>query len=62
MLLHRFSPTGFYSSAVYNDFLQELDERSKRQVPFATAPDPARGLTEALALIGFVVFILLNFA
>jgi nitronate monooxygenase len=48
VMLHRFSPTGFYSSAVYNDFLQELDERSKRQVPFATAPDPARGLTEAL--------------
>ena len=32
VLLHRFSPTGFYSSAVHNDFLQELEERSKRQV------------------------------
>jgi NAD(P)H-dependent flavin oxidoreductase YrpB (nitropropane dioxygenase family) len=48
VLLHRFSPTGFYSSAVYNDFLQELDERSKRQVPFAAEPDPERGLTEPL--------------
>ena len=32
--LHRFSPTGFYSSAVNNRFLQELYERSKRQLPF----------------------------
>jgi nitronate monooxygenase len=48
VMLHRFSPTGFYSSAVYNDFLQELDERSKRQVPFAAEPDPDRGLTAAL--------------
>ena len=38
VLLHRFSPTGFYSSAVKNDFLHELDERSKRQVAFTTAP------------------------
>jgi nitronate monooxygenase len=48
VMLHRFSPTGFYSSAVYNDFLQELDGRSKRQVPFATELDPERGLTEPL--------------
>ena len=32
--LHRFSPTGFYSSAVKNNFLLELEERSKRQTPF----------------------------
>jgi nitronate monooxygenase len=48
VMLHRFSPTGFYSSAVYNDFLQELDLRSQRQVPFATEPDPERGLIEPL--------------
>jgi NAD(P)H-dependent flavin oxidoreductase YrpB (nitropropane dioxygenase family) len=48
VMLHRFSPTGFYSSAVYNDFLQELDDRSKRQVPFAIEPDPERGLTAPL--------------
>jgi NAD(P)H-dependent flavin oxidoreductase YrpB (nitropropane dioxygenase family) len=48
VMLHRFSPTGFYSSAVYNDFLRELDERSQRQVPFASEPDPERGLTAAL--------------
>ena len=32
--LHRFSPTGFYSSAVKNNFLRELEERSERQTPF----------------------------
>jgi len=37
--LHRFSPTGFYSSAVNNNFLQELYQRSKRQVAFARTQD-----------------------
>ena len=32
--LHRFSPTGFYSSAVRNNFLKELEERSQRQTEF----------------------------
>ena len=32
--LHKFSPTGFYSSAVKNNFLLELEERSARQTPF----------------------------
>ncbi len=36
--LNKFSPTGFYSSAVYNSFLDELRERSERQIAFATAP------------------------
>ena len=43
VLLHRFSPTGFYSSAVQNRFLDELVERSERQVEFSEAPDPAQG-------------------
>ena len=38
VLLHRFSPTGFYSSAVRNPFLNELEERSKHQVAFTAAP------------------------
>ena len=49
VLLHRFSPTGFYSSAVRNDFLRELEGRSNRQIAFAAAPDAERGLTEPLA-------------
>ena len=35
MLLHKFSPTGFYSSAVRNRFLRELEGRSHRQVPYS---------------------------
>ena len=34
ILLHRFSPTGFYSSAVKNDFINDLSARSERQIPF----------------------------
>ncbi len=34
IFLNRFSPTGFYSSAVNNEFLNELEERSKRQVAY----------------------------
>ncbi len=35
ILLHRFSPTGFYSSAVRNAFLRELEARSERQIAFS---------------------------
>src|SRR5690242_3273031 len=35
VLLHKFSPTGFYSSAVKNDFLWDLIHRSERQIPFS---------------------------
>lgn len=34
VLLHRFSPTGFYSSAVRNPFLRALEARSHRQIAF----------------------------
>jgi len=34
VLLHRFSPTGFYSSAVRNNLLNQLEGRSERQVEF----------------------------
>ena len=33
--LNRFSPTGFYSSAVANPFLEELRQRGERQVAFS---------------------------
>jgi nitronate monooxygenase len=33
--LNRFSPTGFYSSAVRNPFLEDLQERSERQIAYA---------------------------
>jgi nitronate monooxygenase len=35
VLLHKFSPTGFYSSAVINPFLRELQARSERQISYA---------------------------
>jgi NAD(P)H-dependent flavin oxidoreductase YrpB (nitropropane dioxygenase family) len=38
VLLNKFSPTGFYSSAVVNAFLRELQERAERQVAFAVEP------------------------
>jgi nitronate monooxygenase len=34
VFLNRFSPTGFYSSAVNNDFIMELRARSERQVAY----------------------------
>jgi NAD(P)H-dependent flavin oxidoreductase YrpB (nitropropane dioxygenase family) len=36
VFLNRFSPTGFYSSAVNNQFIQELRARSERQVAYST--------------------------
>ena len=36
VLLHKFSPTGFYSSAVINPFLRELQARSERQIAYSS--------------------------
>ncbi|HEY2889232.1 MAG TPA: nitronate monooxygenase [Dongiaceae bacterium] len=38
VFLNRFSPTGFYSSAVSNPFIDELRARSERQVAYSMAP------------------------
>ena len=38
VFLNKFSPTGFYSSAVRNAFLAELKERSDRQIAFSEEP------------------------
>jgi NAD(P)H-dependent flavin oxidoreductase YrpB (nitropropane dioxygenase family) len=38
VLLHRFSPTGFYSSAVRTPFLRNLEARSQRQIAFTKEP------------------------
>ena len=40
VLLHQFSPTGFYSSAVRNRFLRSLEARSQRQIAFGKAESP----------------------
>lgn len=49
ILLHRFSPTGFYSSAIHNDFLQDLIDRSERQVELSDETDEANGRTAFFA-------------
>ncbi len=36
--LNKFSPTGFYSSAVHNDFLDELKSRSDHQIAYSEEP------------------------
>jgi NAD(P)H-dependent flavin oxidoreductase YrpB (nitropropane dioxygenase family) len=46
--LNRFSPTGFYSSAVRNEFLTELVARNERQVAYSREPVGAH--TEAVAI------------
>ncbi len=38
VFLNHFSPTGFYSSAVRNAFLDDLRQRSEQQVAFTVAP------------------------
>src|SRR5581483_6116628 len=38
VFLNRFSPTGFYSSAVNNGFIHELRDRSERQVAYTAEP------------------------
>lgn len=38
VFLNHFSPTGFYSSAVRNGFIEELHGRSERQVAFTIEP------------------------
>jgi NAD(P)H-dependent flavin oxidoreductase YrpB (nitropropane dioxygenase family) len=48
VFLNRFSPTGFYSSAVSNPFLANLRQRSERQIAFSV--EPVGELTDELAL------------
>lgn len=48
VLLHRFSPTGFFSSAVNNHFLADLVTRSSHQIAYAS--EPAAGLDAPLPI------------
>ena len=36
IFLNRYSPTGFFSSAVHNEFIEELRERNERQIAFSS--------------------------
>lgn len=55
--LNRFSPTGFYSSAVRNAFLSELAERSERQVAYTREPIGAHTEKLAIGARGRTVFL-----
>ncbi|MGB0681066.1 MAG: NAD(P)H-dependent flavin oxidoreductase [Magnetovibrionaceae bacterium] len=48
ILLHRFSPTGFFSSGVRNAFLRELEGRTERQIAYSK--EPVGEHTEALPI------------
>lgn len=55
--LNRFSPTGFYSSAVNNSFLKELQGRSERQVPYQAKQDDDFSASCAIGARGRLVFL-----
>ncbi|MSO88429.1 MAG: nitronate monooxygenase [Rhodospirillaceae bacterium] len=57
ILLHRFSPTGFYSSAVNNAFLRELSGRSERQVAYSTTPVGEHNAPFAVGARGRLVYL-----
>ncbi|MDN5247709.1 MAG: nitronate monooxygenase [Wolbachia endosymbiont of Tyrophagus putrescentiae] len=50
VFLNRFSPTGFYSSAVKNNFIRELQERSLRQIKFSENPSEEFGSEFAVGI------------
>ena len=55
--LNRYSPTGFYSSAVENNFIKELQGREQRQVSYATSPGEHYDTALALGPRGRPVYI-----
>lgn len=55
--LNRFSPTGFYSSAVNNSFLQELRQRSERQVAYKVTSEGPYNQPLVLGARGREVFL-----
>ncbi|MBI4185165.1 MAG: nitronate monooxygenase [Proteobacteria bacterium] len=57
VLLHPFSPTGFYSSAVRNSFLRELEARNAREVAYASVPEPGRECALAVGARGRIVYV-----
>jgi NAD(P)H-dependent flavin oxidoreductase YrpB (nitropropane dioxygenase family) len=57
VFLNRFSPTGFYSSAVKNDFLAELQERSQRQIACTAEPVGDHDTPLAIGRQGRVVYV-----
>jgi len=57
VFLNRFSPTGFYSSAVNNPFMQELRERSERQIAYSTEQIGAHTVPFQVGAVGKPVYL-----
>jgi len=57
VLLHRFSPTGFYSSAVKNKYLEELTQRASHQVAFTMEPVGQHDTAFAVGPRGRIVYL-----
>ncbi|MDD3029447.1 MAG: nitronate monooxygenase [Alphaproteobacteria bacterium] len=57
VFLNRFSPTGFYSSAVNNAFIRELRERSERQVAYTHEVVGAHTESFQVGIVGNPVFL-----
>jgi NAD(P)H-dependent flavin oxidoreductase YrpB (nitropropane dioxygenase family) len=55
--LNRFSPTGFYSSAVRNAFLNDLHDRSERQISFSVEAVGDHAATLAIGARGRIVYV-----
>lgn len=55
--LNKFSPTGFYSSAVRNDFLRELEGRSARQIFYAVSPTEDKTEAFQISAVGNPVYL-----
>ncbi len=57
VFLNKFSPTGFYSSAVNNAFIQDLKDRSERQVAYTQEKVGAHTETFQVGVVGHPVFL-----
>jgi NAD(P)H-dependent flavin oxidoreductase YrpB (nitropropane dioxygenase family) len=57
VFLNRFSPTGFYSSAVKNNFINELQQRSERQIEYKTQSEGVFNATLSIGARGREVYV-----
>ena len=57
VFLNRFSPTGFYSSAVNNNFIGELRERTEHQIPYAREPEGELTVERSVGARGRKVYV-----
>ena len=57
VFLNKFSPTGFYSSAVNNPFMQELRERSDRQIAYSLEQVGAHTVAFQIGAVGKPVYL-----